>query len=69
MVGPGACGKNTLLKMIVGFQTVLTSEITVDGAIVRPQGIEAPQPTVPEGHRAARHTVERNVGLGLRLAG
>ena len=74
LVGPSGAGKSTLLRLLNFLETPATGTITFDGDVIA-AGQEAPLAlrrkvtTVFQRPVLLRHTVEANVGFGLRLRG
>ena len=69
LVGASGCGKTTLLRMLAGFASQSTGQITIDG--VEMAGVpphERPVNMMFQSYALFPHmTVERNVAYGLKL--
>ncbi|MGH3930880.1 MAG: ABC transporter ATP-binding protein [Pseudonocardiaceae bacterium] len=71
VLGPSGCGKTTLLRLVAGFETADTGEVTIDGQLVSGAGVAVPPErrrvgVVPqEGALFPHLSVAGNVGFGL----
>ena len=65
ILGPSGCGKSTLLRIIAGFDTFYTGELTIDG-----KKVAGPDPdhifVFQHSSLLPWLTVRENVGLGIR---
>ena len=71
LVGPSGCGKSTLLRMIAGLEDITNGELAIDGE--RMNEVPAARrglAMVFQSYALYPHmTVERNMSVGLRIAG
>jgi len=71
LLGPSGCGKTTLLRLIAGFETVTSGEITIDGRVVNDlPPFHRPVNTVFQNYALFPHmTVEQNIAFAMEMAG
>lgn len=71
LLGPSGCGKTTLLRLIAGFETPDSGQISIDGQNTHGLPPEQRQVnTVFQSYALFPHmTVAENVGFGLKMAG
>lgn len=71
LLGPSGCGKTTTLRVIAGFDTPTSGEVTLDGRdITRLRPYDRPVNTVFQDYALFPHmSVSENVGFGLSLKG
>ena len=68
VLGPGQCGKTTLLRMIAGLETPTNGTISLDGEEVTSPGPD--RGLVFQSYMLFPwHTVEKNVSIGLEMKG
>ncbi|WP_106829174.1 polyamine ABC transporter ATP-binding protein [Parabacteroides pacaensis] len=69
ILGPSGCGKTTLLRLIAGFQTATTGEITISGEdITQTPPHKRPVNTVFQKYALFPHlNVFNNIAFGLKL--
>ncbi len=68
VLGPGQCGKSTLLRIIAGLETPTSGKVTVDG-----KKVEGPGPDIGLVFQSYMllpwETVRQNVEIGLKIKG
>ena len=69
LLGPSGCGKTTTLRMVAGFETPTSGEITLDGAdVTRLTPDKRPMSMVFQSYALFPHlSVYDNIAYGLRL--
>ncbi|MDN5570070.1 MAG: ABC transporter ATP-binding protein [Propionibacteriaceae bacterium] len=69
LLGPSGCGKTTTLRMVAGFETPTSGEITLDGAdVTRLTPDKRPMAMVFQSYALFPHlSVYDNIAYGLRL--
>ncbi|MFP7696756.1 ABC transporter ATP-binding protein [Trueperella sp. LYQ143] len=69
LLGPSGCGKTTLLRMIIGFNSIDGGQITVDGKVINNVPInKRNMGMVFQNYAVFPHlSVKENVGFGLQM--
>ena len=69
LLGPSGCGKTTLLRMIIGFNSIEEGEIRLNGKRINDVPVKRNMGMVFQNYAIFPHmTVRDNVAFGLQMA-